>query len=85
MGVGLIIYPFASVHASAVATWDFLAGLKAENTRAQVKFERKYKDHPLSDLRKLFELGGLDELEGFEKKFLPPEEIEAMYKDSVGM
>jgi 2,3-dimethylmalate lyase len=85
LGVGLIIYPFASVHASAIATWEFLAGLKAENTKAQVKFERRYKDHPLSDVRKLFELGGLEELEGFEKKFLPPEEIEARYKDSVGM
>jgi 2-methylisocitrate lyase-like PEP mutase family enzyme len=85
VGVGMIIYPFASIHASAVATWDFLAHLKRDDTKAQVEFERKYKIHPLSDVRKLFELGGLDELERLEKKFLPADEIEARYSNSIGL
>ncbi len=85
IGVGMIIYPFASVHASAVATWEFFTRLKIEDTKAQVGFEKKYKNHPLSNVRKLFELGGLDELEGFERRYLPADEIEARYKHSIGM
>ena len=85
VGVGMIIYPFASIHASAVATWDFFTRLKRDGTKAQVDFEMKYKTHPLGDVRKLFELGGLDELEGLERKFLPAEEIEARYNNSIGL
>jgi len=86
MGVALMIYPFASLHASAVATWDFLAQLKREDTRAQVKFEQRYKDHPLSDLRKLFDLGGLKELQAYEREFIPAEEVRAKYgKQTVGI
>jgi 2-methylisocitrate lyase-like PEP mutase family enzyme len=86
MGVALMIYPFASLHASAVAVWDFLAQLKKEGTRAQVKFEQKNGDHPLSDLRKLFDLGGLRELQAYEKEFIPAEEVKAKYgKQTVGI
>jgi 2-methylisocitrate lyase-like PEP mutase family enzyme len=86
MGVALMIYPFASVHAMSVAVWDFLEQLKKEDTLAQVKFERKYKDHPLSDLRKLFDLGGLKELQSYEREFIPAEEVKAKYgKQTVGL
>jgi len=86
MGVALMIYPFASLHASSVAVWDFLVQLKREGTKAQVKFEQRHKDHPLSDLRKLFDLGGLEELQGYERKFLPPEEVRMKYgKKTVGL
>ena len=86
MGVALMIYPFASMHAMSVAVWDFMEDLKKEDTLAQVKFERKYKDHPLSDLRKLFDLGGLKELQAYEKEFLPEEEVSVKYgKQTVGL
>ena len=86
MGVALMIYPFASLHAMSVAVWDFLADLKKEDTKAQVKFEQRIKSHPLSDLRKLFDLGGLEELQAYEKKFLPEEEVETKYgKQTVGI
>jgi 2-methylisocitrate lyase-like PEP mutase family enzyme len=86
MGVALMIYPFASMHAMSVAVWDFLAQLKREDTKAQVKFEQKYKDHPLADLRKLFDLGGLEELQAYEREFLPAEEVESRYgKQTVGL
>jgi 2-methylisocitrate lyase-like PEP mutase family enzyme len=84
-GAGMIIYPFASVHASAIASWEFLASLKAEGTKAQVDFENKYRGHPLSDLRKLFELGGLNELQKLEAEFLPREDTEARYEQSIGI
>lgn len=79
MGVALMIYPFASLHAMSVAVWDFLAHLKQEDTAAQVKFERGCRNHPLSDVRKLFDLGGLKELQAYEREFLPEEEVEAKY------
>jgi hypothetical protein len=86
MGVALIIYPFASIHAMSVAVWDFLSQLKKEDTRAQVKFEEKYKRHPLSDIRKLFDLGGLEEMQRHEREFIPAEEVRARYgKQSVGL
>jgi 2-methylisocitrate lyase-like PEP mutase family enzyme len=86
MGVALMIYPFASIHAMSVAVWDFLAQLKKEDTRAQVKFEEIYKNHPLSDLRKLFDLGGLAELQAYEREFIPAEEVKAKYgKQTVGI
>jgi len=67
-----MIYPFASIHAMSVAVWDFLAQLKKEGTLAQVKFEDKYKARPLSDLRKLFDLGGLEEMQASKgSSFLP--------------
>ncbi len=84
-GVGLLIYPFASMHAMAVAVWDFLAQLKREDTRAQVRFEERNKDHPLSDVKKLFELAGLSELQDYERAFLPAEEVKARYKESIGL
>ena len=86
MGVALMVYPFASLHAMAVAVWDFLADLKREDTRAQVRFEQRNRAHPLSDLRKLFDLGGLEELQGYERRFLPPEEVKTKYgKQTVGL
>jgi len=51
-----------------------------------VKFEEKYKRHPLSDIRKLFDLGGLEEMQRHEKEFIPAEEVRARYgKQSVGL
>lgn len=86
MGVALMLYPFASIHAMSVAVWDFLADLKKEDTRAQVKFERRYKEHALSDVRKLFDLGGLAQLQAYEREFLPAEEVELKYsKKTVGL
>jgi hypothetical protein len=86
MGVALMIYPFASIHAMSVAVWDFLAQLKKEDTRAQVKFEERYKKHPLSDLRRLFDLGGLEEMQTYERKFIPAEEVQAKYgRQTVGI
>ena len=86
MGVALMIYPFASLHAMAVAVWDFLAELKEQGTRAQVEFEQRYKRHPLSDLRKLFDLGGLEEMQLYERRYIPAEEVEAKYgKQTVGI
>ncbi len=86
MGVALMIYPFASIHAMSVAVWDFLAHLKKEGTMAQTKFEQRNKKHPLSDLRKLFDLGGLEEMQGYEKEFIPAEEVRTKYgRTSVGL
>ncbi|MBI3023669.1 MAG: isocitrate lyase/PEP mutase family protein [Thaumarchaeota archaeon] len=85
VGVGMLIYPFASVHAMSVAVWDFMAQLKKQDTRAQVEFERRNNKHPLGDVKKLFELGGLRELQNYEKEFLPPEVLEARYGKSIGM
>lgn len=86
IGVALMIYPFASIHAMSVAVWDFLSQLKKEDTRAQVKFERRNARHPLSDLRSLFDLGGLEELQRYEREFIPAEEIQAKYgKQTVGL
>ena len=86
MGVALMIYPFASLHAMSVAVWDFLAQLKKEDTGAQVKFEKRNKDHPLADLRKLFDLTGLEEFQGYERQFLPAEEVSMKYgKQTVGL
>jgi 2-methylisocitrate lyase-like PEP mutase family enzyme len=86
MGVALMLYPFASIHAMSVAVWDFLMQLKEEGTRAQVDFEERYKGHPLSDLRKLFDLGGLEEMQAYERRFIPATEVEAKYGDqTVGL
>lgn len=86
LGVALVIYPFASIHPMAVAVWDFLSQLKKEDTRAQVKFEQRNKDHPLSDLRKLFDMGGLAQLQAYEREFIPAEEVKAKYgKQTVGL
>jgi len=86
MGVALMIYPFASIHAMSVAVWDFLAQLRKDDTKAQVKFEQRHKDHPLSDLRKLFDLGGLEEMQALEREFIPAEEIKAKYgRQTVGL
>jgi hypothetical protein len=66
--------------------WDFLTQLKKEGTRAQVKFEERYKGHPLSDLRKLFDLGGLEEMQAYEREFIPAEEVKAKYgRQTVGL
>jgi len=66
--------------------WEFLKDLRKEDTKAQVKFEQRYKDHPLSDLRKLFDLGGLEEMQAYERKFIPAEEVKVKYgKQTVGL
>jgi 2-methylisocitrate lyase-like PEP mutase family enzyme len=86
IGVALMIYPFASIHAMSVAVWDFLSQLKKEDTRAQVKFEKRNARHPLSDVRKLFDLGGLEELQRYEREFIPADEIQTKYgEQSIGL
>ena len=82
----MTIFRRHSIGISARSLWDFLSQLKKEDTRAQVKFEEKYKRHPLSDIRKLFDLGGLDEMQRHEREFIPAEEVRARYdKQSVGL
>jgi 2-methylisocitrate lyase-like PEP mutase family enzyme len=86
MGVALMIYPFASIHAMSVAVWDFLVQLKKDGTAAQVTFEERHKDHPLADIRKLFDLGGLQQLQAYEREFIPAEEIKTKYGEhTVGL
>ena len=85
IGVGLLIYPFASIHVMAVAVWDYLIKLKNNNTRTQIEFEDRIKDHTLKDIRKLFEMGGLNELQEYEKQFIPEEEIKLRYHKSIGL
>ena len=85
IGVGMMIYPFASIHAMAASVWDFLSQLRDKDTMAQVEFENRIKGHPLDDVRKLFDLGGLKELQEYEKQFLPKEEVAVRYEKSIGL
>jgi len=85
IGVGMMIYPFASLHAMSVAVWDFLAQLKKQDTRAQIQFEKKNSRHPLSDVRRLFDLSGLNEFQNYEREYLPREQLESRYGKSIGM
>ena len=84
-GVAIMLYPFASIHAMAVSVWDFLSQLKEENTLAQVRFEEHVSKHPLGDIRKLFDMGGLEELQEYEREFLPEQEVAARYSKSIGL
>ena len=85
IGVGLLIYPFASIHIMATAVWDYLTRLKEMDTEAQIEFEQRIDSHPLRDIRKLFDLGGLNELQNYEKEFLPKKETISRYKQSIGL
>ena len=85
IGVAILIYPFASFHAMAISVWDFLADLKERNTYAQIDFENSIREHPLGDLRKLFDLAGLEEFEKMEKRLLPEEQTKMRYEKTIGL
>lgn len=85
LGVAIVIYPLASLHVAAVAVWNYLHDLVRKGTQAQIEFEEEIKKHPLKDLRKLFELTGLNEVQKYEKLFLPERDFTLRYEKSIGL
>ena len=85
LGVGILLYPFASIHAMAVAVWNYFSELKNIDTRAQINFEKQFDNHVLKDIKSLFDLGGLNELQDMEEQFIPKEQFDMRYKKSIGL
>jgi 2-methylisocitrate lyase-like PEP mutase family enzyme len=85
LGISAVVFPITPLHVAAVAVWDFYKNVLDKGTEAQINFERKVKNHRLSDLMSLFEIGRFRELIEYEKEFMSEEEIRKRYTESFGM
>ena len=45
-----------------------------------VNFEKQFDNHVLKDIKSLFDLGGLNELQDMEEQFIPKEQFDMRYK-----
>jgi len=85
MGVAVVIFPFASFLPAITAVWDFLKDLKARGTQAFVELEERPREHPLGNLRAIFDFTGYGEIQEWERAFLPPAEVKLRYEKSIGL
>ena len=85
IGIAIVIYPFASFLPAITAVWDFLHELKEKGTQAFVELEEALREHPLGNLRVIFNFTGYREIQEYEREFLPPEEVRLRYEKSIGL
>ncbi len=69
--------------AATVALYDFLTDFRARGQEAVAELAEKTKDHPLGGFG-TFDLAGFPQVQEWERKYLPPEKIEA-YDKSLGL
>lgn len=80
--IGVSIIGFGMAHWAATrAIWDYAHDLKQRGVDAQLQFLDRMKGHPLEDDHAF---AGFTEMKAMEEKYLPEEEIEQKYHDTLG-
>lgn len=80
MGVSIIGFGMAQ-WAATRAMWDYAHDIKKRGIEAQVEFLERMKGHPLEEFHVF---AGFPEMKAMEEKFLPKEEVEQKYQDTLG-
>jgi len=80
--IGVSIIGFGMAHWAATRSiWDYAHDIKKRGVDAQLQFLDSMKGHPLEDDHAF---AGFTEMKAMEEKYLPEEEIEQKYHDTLG-
>ena len=80
--LGVCIIGFGNAQwAATKAMWDYAHDLKNRGMDAQIDYLRGMKGHPLEEFH---DFAGFPEMKALEEKFLPKEEVEQKYRDTLG-
>lgn len=80
LGVAISIAPGVTLRATIQAVHDVAKSLREKGPAAETEFMENLKGHPLSNLHKF---AGFEEVQRWEEKFLPPDEMKK-YDESIG-
>jgi len=80
LGIAIVILPGAALRATIQAVHDLGVALRDSGPLAEEAFDARFKDHPLANMHAF---AGFDQIQAWERDFLPPEDLDK-YRDSVG-
>ncbi len=81
LGVAMVEIAGGAFVAAARAMWDFMHGLQSGGTEFLREFGRGLKDHPIRNFHQFI---GFPEIKKYEELFLPDEEVQRKYRETVG-
>jgi len=80
--IGVTIIGFGNAQwAATKAMWDYAHDLKNRGMDAQIDYLEGMKGHPLEEFH---DFAGFPAMKALEEKFLPKEEVEQKYKETLG-
>jgi len=81
MGVAIVEIAGGAFVSAAQAMWNFMHGLVSGGTDFLLEFGQGLREHPI---RNFHEFIGFPEIRKYEEQFLPDEEVERKYAETVG-
>ncbi len=80
--LGVVIIGFGNAQwAATKAMWDYAHDLKKRGMEAQMDYIRSVKGHPLEEFH---EFAGFPQMKAMEEKYLPREQVDAKYANTLG-
>lgn len=80
--IGVSIIGFGNAQwAATKAMWDYAHDLKSRGMEAQMDYIRSVKGHPLEEFH---DFAGFPGMKALEEKFLPKEEVDQKYRETLG-
>lgn len=81
MGVAIVSNPGGLLRAGLKAMWDYAHGFFKGGGEFMKESDKEFESHPTGDMHKFF---GFPEIRRLEEEYLPKEEVERKYQDSIG-
>jgi 2-methylisocitrate lyase-like PEP mutase family enzyme len=81
MGVKIMANAGGAFRSAAKAMWDYLHGFQAGGTEFKMQFDKEIEGHPTANFHEFI---GFPEIRKLEEKYLPSEEVQRKYAETVG-
>ena len=81
LGVAIVEIAGGAFVSAARAMWDFMQGLQNGGTEFLIEFGRGLRDHPIRNFHQFI---GFPEIKKYEEMFLPSEEVQRKYEETIG-
>ncbi|MBI4767315.1 MAG: isocitrate lyase/PEP mutase family protein [Deltaproteobacteria bacterium] len=81
LGVAIVEIAGGAFVSAAKAMWDFMHGLRSGGTEFLLEFGRGLRDHPIRNFHQFI---GFPEIRKYEEMFLPTDEVQRKYQETVG-
>lgn len=81
MGIAIVVDAGAAFRSAIKGVWDYMHGFAAGGTEFMMQFNKEMKGHPTANFHEFI---GFPEIRKLEEEFLPSEEVERKYAQSIG-
>lgn len=81
MGVAVVSDPGGPIRSAIMAMWDYCHGLASRGTDHMIDMDKKFETHPTGDMHAFI---GFPQFRKLEAEFLPSEEVQRKYAQSIG-